>query len=100
MKPPAKLQKLLRSTREAQSLTLLQLGRRIGVSSSYLSRIETGDKTHQPSEALLVRLAAELGLDEDALLVAAGRIPKDVHAFLIESPSTLEKVRKMMGRAA
>lgn len=69
----------LRTEREAHGISLRELARRIGVSPSLISQIETG-KIH-PSVSTLYSLAAELGASVDHLLfedMAAGGTPRRV----------------------
>lgn len=94
-----KLSRLLRTTRESQKVTLTDLARRARVSTGYLSRIERGERSRQPSEKLLLRLASALAIPADRILVSAGRLPKDVRVFLLSNPNALDSVREMM-RAA
>ena len=57
---------LIRRERERQGLSLRELARRVGVSASMLSQVET-DRT-RPSVSTIYAIAAELGLSIDALL--------------------------------
>lgn len=56
-----------------------------GFSNSYLSKIEHG---HMPPPSLdaLEALAAELGLDADELVLAAGKLPTGLTALILGSP--------------
>lgn len=63
---PGDLGERLRSERESHGISLRELARRIGVSPSLISQIETG-KIH-PSVSTLYSLAAELGASVDQLL--------------------------------
>src|SRR5512135_1070336 len=57
---------LIRRERQRQGLSLRELARRVGVSASMLSQVET-DRT-RPSVSTIYAIAAELGLSIDALL--------------------------------
>ena len=57
---------LIRRERERQGLSLRELARRVGVSASMLSQVET-DRT-RPSVSTIYAIATELGLSIDALL--------------------------------
>jgi len=59
---------LIRREREKQGLSLRELARRVGVSASMLSQVET-DRT-RPSVSTIYAIATELGLSIDALLSA------------------------------
>jgi len=63
--------RMLREIRKQRGFTLRELAPRIGVHFAYLSRIETG--TDQCSERTLIRIAEELSIDPDILLIEAGR---------------------------
>lgn len=78
----------LRATREAYGISLRELARRVGVSASLISQIETG-KVH-PSVSTLYALASELGASVDSLLFEdaphAGRGGGDSWDFLTDHP--------------
>jgi transcriptional regulator with XRE-family HTH domain len=57
---------LIRRERQAQGLSLRELARRVGVSASMLSQVETGRT--RPSVSTIYAIATELGLSIDALL--------------------------------
>jgi transcriptional regulator with XRE-family HTH domain len=90
-----KLHKLIKRTREERSFTQTELAKRTKVSLGYLSRVESGQLV--PGEDLLNRLAMALSLPMDEVLVAAGRLPRDVERFLIANPKAVARVRTMMG---
>lgn len=73
----------VRCTREANDLGLRECARRVGMSPSYLSRIELGE-VGPPSEEKLIKLSKVLGLDLDSLIFASERIPSDV-VVIVES---------------
>jgi transcriptional regulator with XRE-family HTH domain len=52
--------KKIRSIREKNGLTQAELARRVGVSRSYINKIENGEA--KPSLALLERIASILGV--------------------------------------
>ena len=68
---------LLRSMRERRDLSLRELARRAGISSTYLSVIER-NQAPPPSNAKIERIAMELELDPTAMVLIAGRIPADL----------------------
>lgn len=57
---------LIRRERQKQGLSLRELARRVGISASMLSQVET-DRT-RPSVSTMYAIASELGLSIDALL--------------------------------
>lgn len=78
----------IRQLRNAKGLSLRQLAPKVGVGFTYLSRVETGNMTFgdYPSDALIHRLADELGGDEEDLLILAERIPKPIHRRVLQRP--------------
>src|SRR5215831_7538288 len=57
---------LIRRERQKQGLSLRELARRVGISASMLSQVETGRT--RPSVSTIYAIATELGLSIDALL--------------------------------
>jgi len=78
----------LRAARDAYGISLRELARRIGVSASLISQIETG-KVH-PSVSTLYSLASHLGASVDELLFedapTTSRPSGDRWAFLTDHP--------------
>jgi transcriptional regulator with XRE-family HTH domain len=81
----------LRQTRESLGYTTRHLADAIGVSSSYVSRAETGGYGSPPSPAYLKRFAEVTGDDELALCALAGVIPARISAALTDE-ETLKAV--------
>jgi transcriptional regulator with XRE-family HTH domain/quercetin dioxygenase-like cupin family protein len=65
---------LIRRERQKQGISLRELARRVGISGSMLSQVET-DRT-RPSVSTIYAIATELGLSIDALLSEAGQEPQ------------------------
>jgi transcriptional regulator with XRE-family HTH domain len=61
---------LIRRERQKQGLSLRELARRVGISASMLSQVETGRT--RPSVSTIYAIATELGLSIDALLSDGG----------------------------
>ena len=55
----------------------MELARRCGISKSYLSQIETGDRPAPPPD-LLWKLAQHVSCDPAELLMASGRVPQSL----------------------
>lgn len=81
------LGKIIKQQRRAIPLTLQELARAIGVSSSHLGRIERGNRF--PSARILNRIAKPLHFGEDELFVLAGYL----------SPRPFEEVERNIGGA-
>jgi transcriptional regulator with XRE-family HTH domain len=90
------LSTLLRSARRDRGVNLRDLAASVGVSPSYLSRIESGEHV-RISGGTLERLAQALQLPLDEVYRAAGRLPPDVERFVLEN---LPRVRRSMARRA
>lgn len=80
---------MLREVRETLGFTTRRLADAIGVSSSYLSRAETGGHHSVPSASYLQRFSEVTGADEDLLCATAGIVPRQVAAALTD----VEKLR-------
>ena len=65
--------------------SIRQTAQRVGIQAAYLSKIERGDAS-PPSEALIRRLALDLGEVPDFLLALAGKIAGDVREVIIQRP--------------
>lgn len=78
----------VRELRNSKNLSQRALGERIGVSFTYVSKIENGklDFGDYPSEALIHRMAEALDADEDELLILAEKIPERIRQRVFERP--------------
>ena len=65
--------------------TIQQTAQRVGIGTTYLSRIERNDVS-PPSEDVIRRLAADLGEDPDVLLALAGKLASDLREAIIQRP--------------
>jgi transcriptional regulator with XRE-family HTH domain len=74
----------LRGLRQETGRGIKQVGPEVGVSYSYLSKLENG--LLDPSEGTIEKLAAYYGVDVERLKTAAGRLPPDVARILAERP--------------
>ena len=77
------LRERLRS--EDPRFSVRQVAQRVGVQPAYLSKVERGD-VMPPSEATTIRLAKELGVDEDVLLALAGKVSSDLQEIIRKRP--------------
>jgi transcriptional regulator with XRE-family HTH domain len=75
----------VRDARVAAGLSLRALARQLDVAPSYVNDIENDRRV--PSEAVLRRMASELGLDADLLLAAAGRVGEGAREYIREQPA-------------
>ena len=70
MDDPPQVGRRLRSAREAQGLSLREVARRVDISASALSQIETGKS--RPSVKTLYAIVSELGISMDELFAEPG----------------------------
>ncbi len=69
-----KLGEYLRSLREAKGLSVRQLADQLGLESSYVSKIEHGDRV--PSEAVLGSLAGVFEISPHLLMAMSGQVTR------------------------
>ncbi len=92
----SKLGARLRGVRESRGVGIKAVAPQVGLTYSYLSKIENGLAT--PSEETLEKLAAYYGLDADVLEVLAGRLPEDIVEILQGDPEgAIKYLRKRFG---
>jgi transcriptional regulator with XRE-family HTH domain len=87
----------LREERELQdkSFSLRQVAQRIGVEPAYLSKVER-EQVPPPSEATILKLAAELGEDTDVLLAMAGKVSSELQEVIRKRPKLFsELIRRL-----
>lgn len=78
----------VRTLRESRQFTQSILAQRLGVSVSYISKVEN-ERLHfgdYPSEKFIHNLAGELEADEDELLLLADKVPKGIRQRIRERP--------------
>jgi transcriptional regulator with XRE-family HTH domain len=79
---------LVRQEREAKEIGLREMAKKIGISPTYLSKIERGD-FDPPAEDKVRRIAEIIGHDPDELLALAGRVSADLTKIIREHPRQL-----------
>jgi len=87
----------IRNLRTQRGLTQKVLAERLGVSLSYISKVENerlnvGD---YPSEKFVHKLADALEADEDELLLLTERVPLAIRQRIQESPDLFRKLAAM-----
>ena len=90
----------IRELRKARGLSLRALGRKVGVSYAYVSKVENGklDFGDYPSEDLIRRLAAALDADEEELLLLAEKIPEAIRRRVMERPDAFRLLARLDDR--
>src|SRR3954468_19840616 len=86
----------LRELRKAMNLSQRTLGSQVGVSFTYISKVENGklDFGDYPSEELICKLARALDVDEDELLILAEKIPVAIRERLFERPEVFRALAR------
>src|SRR5215471_3302438 len=76
---------LVRREREAKEIGLREMAKKIGVSPTYLSKIER-DEFDPPAEDKVRKIAEIIGRDPDELLALAGRVASDLTKIIRQRP--------------
>ncbi|QDV45810.1 helix-turn-helix protein [Stieleria neptunia] len=87
----------VRELRVSRHLTQQQLAEQMGVSASYICKVENdglqfGD---YPSETFIQRLAATLNADEYDLMMLADKVPESIRIRIRERPSLFKAIAKL-----
>ena len=87
----------IRAIRTAKGFSQRALGERVGVSFTYISKVENGklDFGDYPSEDLIRRLAAALDADEEELLLLAEKIPEAIRRRFFERPDAFRLIARL-----
>lgn len=88
---------ILRTLRTNQGVGIKRLAPELGVSYSYLSKLESNQV--RPSEDLVGRVASYFNYDESTLLLSADKVPPDILDILREHPEdAITFLRERFGR--
>jgi transcriptional regulator with XRE-family HTH domain len=79
---------LVRQEREAKEIGLREMAKMIGVSPTYLSKVER-DEFPPPAEDKVRAIAKIIGRDVDELLALAGRVASDLSEIIKRHPIEL-----------
>lgn len=74
----------IRREREAKGFSLREMAKKIKVSPTFLSKVETED--WKPGEEKLRKIAEVIGCDADDLMARAGRVPTELSEIIKQSP--------------
>jgi len=85
-------EKLLKEDRE---YSLRRFAVRVGMSPTYLSKVERGDLP-PPGEEKVKTIAKELGQDPDELLALAGKVASDIPEIIRRRPVAMAKLIRRM----
>src|SRR4051795_13746222 len=78
----------IRREREAKEIGLREMAKMIGVSPTYLSKVER-DEFPPPAEDKVKAIAKVIGCDADDLLARAGRVSSDISDIIKRHPVQL-----------
>ncbi len=84
----------IRALRQGMKLGQRALADRVGVSFTYISKIENSRLAfgESPAEDLVVRLAEALEADMDELLLLAQKVPQRIRKRVLERPDAFLKL--------
>ena len=89
--------RILRRLRSDRGVGIKRLAPDLGVTYSYLSKLESGDVG--PSEEFVSRVSSYFKYDKNELLLAAGKVPPDILKILQSHPQdAVEFLRQRFGR--
>lgn len=91
----SKFGETLRQLREAQNLGLRETASMVGISPTYLSRIERG-KEHPPKPEIIKAIARVLAADPDVLFRLCPSTDPEIVTLLKSRPKVLELLRLVM----
>ncbi len=84
----------LRKLRKAAGYTQAHLAKLAGISTAYVSQLETGEK--EPTDRVITKLSGPLDIPENHLLIKVGKIKMDLAGTLAtgrkEAPELLTKL--------
>jgi HTH-type transcriptional regulator, competence development regulator len=87
----------IRELRKAKSLSLRALANSVGVSFTYISKIENEklDFGDYPGDDLIRKLAAALSVNTDELLILAKKVPEGIKKRVIERPDAFRRFAEL-----
>jgi transcriptional regulator with XRE-family HTH domain len=96
-----KFGKTIRALREERrkndaAFTLRKFAARVGMSPTYLSKIER-DEFPPPSEEKIIAMAEALGADPDELLALAGKVASDISKIILRRPVVIARLLRRAG---
>jgi transcriptional regulator with XRE-family HTH domain len=86
----------IRRLREGQQISLRKFADKVGISPTYLSKIER-DEFPPPGEETVKKFAVALDQDPDELLALAGRVSSDLPAIIQQRPRELASFLRTAG---
>lgn len=92
---PERFGERIRRVRKEKGLGLRATAREVGISATFLSRIESGKEDAVPREEVIRKLAGILDDSFDELMALAGRVSQDVKNQVREDPRMPEFLRQV-----
>lgn len=83
---------VIRNRRKEWGLSLRNLADLVGISYTYLSKIERGVLL-PPSEGVIIEMASALELDPDEVLALADKVKSDIHYIIVSNPWIAQVLR-------
>ena len=84
----------IKRLRKERGLGLRETAAKVGISATFLSRVETNAEKAVPREEVIKKLADLLGDDVDTLMQLAGRVAQDVAAVIKSEPGMPAVLRR------
>ena len=86
--------KKIRAARREKKISLRKLASQLGISFTYLSKIESGEMA-PPAENKIYNIADKLGLDVDELFILAQKLPQELSDLALrpEMPKILRATK-------
>jgi HTH-type transcriptional regulator, competence development regulator len=89
----------IRKLRKGSGLTQREFADQLGIDFTYVSKIENGRNEIPPSEQLIIRMAALLGVNGDELLGLAGQFDhRELQKVVSETPEVGTLLRRLQAR--
>jgi transcriptional regulator with XRE-family HTH domain len=86
----------IRALREQQQISLRKFADKVGISPTYLSKVER-DEFPPPGERTVKAIAVALGQDPDELLALAGKVSSDLPAIIQQNPKEMASFLRTAG---
>ena len=86
----------IRREREGREIGLREMAKKIGVSPTYLSKVER-DEFSPPAEDRVRKIAEILDLDPDELLARAGKVSSDLTEIIRRQPREMANFLRSAG---
>jgi len=93
---PKKFGATVRALREQRQISLRKFADKVGISPTYLSKVER-DEFPPPGEETIKQIAEALGQDPDELLALAGKVSSDLPAIIQQRPREMASFLRTAG---